>query len=139
VTGHLHHNRVVPHVRRNGSGFWQVTTASHMSYPQQTRLLELMDNADGTLSIFGTTLDTAAPIEIPPSGTPAAGMTDAQLASISRLLGANVNGAPRTATTAAGPRPAGNVELVLRDPRVRLGSADPRSRRAGIAPDTAGP
>ena len=51
VTGHVHHNRVVPHVRRGGSGFWQVTTASHMSYPQQTRLLELMDNADGTLSI----------------------------------------------------------------------------------------
>jgi hypothetical protein len=61
VTGHVHHNRVTPHFRRGGSGFWQVTTASHLSYPQQTRLIELMDNRDGTLSIFGTMLDTAAP------------------------------------------------------------------------------
>jgi 3',5'-cyclic AMP phosphodiesterase CpdA len=114
VTGHVHHNRVLPHFRRGG-GFWQVTTASHMSYPQQTRLIELMDNRDGTLSIFGTVLDTAAPIGVPASGTLASGMTDTQLASISRLLGANVRRA--RATAAAGAGPAGNVELVLRDPR----------------------
>ena len=93
VTGHVHHNRVFPHLRRNGSGFWQVTTASHMSYPEQTRLIELMDNGDGTLSIFGTVLDTAAPIGFPASGTPAADMSDSQPASISRLLAANVRGA----------------------------------------------
>jgi 3',5'-cyclic AMP phosphodiesterase CpdA len=119
VTGHVHYNRVFPHFRRGGSGFWQVTTASHMSYPQQTRLLELMDNGDGTLSIFGTVLDTAAPIGVPASGTPAAAMSDAELASISRLLAANVGGA-RTATAAtasAAAQPAGNVELVLPDPR----------------------
>jgi 3',5'-cyclic AMP phosphodiesterase CpdA len=129
VTGHLHHNRVTPNFRRDGSGFWQVTTASHMSYPQQTRLIELMDNGEGTLSIFGTILDTAAPIATPPPGTPAGGMTGAQLASISRLLGANVRGAPRSATAAAGPHPAGNVELVLRDPRLKLqraGAPGPR-------------
>jgi Calcineurin-like phosphoesterase len=118
VSGHLHHNRVLPNLRRDGGGFWEVTTASHMSYPQQTRLIELTDNGDGTLSIFGTLLDTAAPIDAPPSGTPAAGMSDAQLGSISRLLGANVRGGaePTTAAT-AGSRPSGNVELVLPDPR----------------------
>jgi hypothetical protein len=115
VTGHVHHNRVLPHFRR-GSGFWQVTTAWHMSYPQQTRLIELMDNGDGTLSIFGTVLDTAAPIGVPAFGTPASGMTDTQLASISRLLGANVR-RTRAAAAAAAAGPAGNVELVLRDPR----------------------
>jgi 3',5'-cyclic AMP phosphodiesterase CpdA len=117
VTGHVHHNRVLPQFRRGGGGFWQVTTASHMSYPQQSRLIELMDNGDGTLSIFGTVLDTAAPIGTPAPGTPAAGISDAQLASISRLLGANVGGAPQAA--AAGAHPAGNVELVLPDPRRR--------------------
>jgi hypothetical protein len=120
VTGHIHYNRVFPHFRRSGSGFSQVTTASHMSYPQQTRLIELMDNGDNTLSIFGTVLDTAAPIGVPPSGTPAAGMSDTQLASISRLLGANVRGAhlaAAAATTGTGAHPAGNVELVLPDPR----------------------
>jgi 3',5'-cyclic AMP phosphodiesterase CpdA len=117
VTGHVHYNRVLPHFRR-GSGFWQVTTASHMSYPQQTRLIELMDNGDGTLSIFGTVLDTAAPVGVPASGTPAAGMSDAQLGSISRLLGANVRGGLVAATArGASAQPAGNVELVLPDPR----------------------
>jgi hypothetical protein len=121
VTGHLHHHRVVPQIRRAGGGFWQVTTASHMSYPQQTRLIELMDNGDRTLSIFGTILDTAAPIDVPPSGTPAAGMTDAQLASISRMLGANVRSAADAVATTAGTSssPAGNVELMLPDPRRR--------------------
>jgi hypothetical protein len=92
-----------------------------MSYPQHTRLLELMDNGDGTLSIFGTMLDTAAPIGVPASGTPAAAMTDDQLASISRLLAANVRGArsATAATASAGTQPAGNVELVLPDPRRR--------------------
>jgi 3',5'-cyclic AMP phosphodiesterase CpdA len=121
VTGHVHYHRVAPHFRGSGSGFWQVTTASHMSYPQQTRLIELMDNGDGTLSIFGTVLDTAAGIGVPPSGTPATGMSDAQLGSISRLLAANVRGA-RQATAATGSaayHPSGNVELVLPDPRRR--------------------
>jgi 3',5'-cyclic AMP phosphodiesterase CpdA len=121
VTGHVHYNRVFPHFRRGGSGFWQVTTASHMSYPQQTRLLELMDNGDGTLSIFGTVLDTAAPIGVPASGTAAAAMSDGQLASISRLLAANVGGARTVtaATASAAAQPAGNVELVLPEPRRR--------------------
>ena len=121
VTGHVHHNRVFPHFRGSGSGFWQVTTASHMSYPQQTRLLELMDNGDDTLSIFGTVLDTAAPIGVPAARTPAATMSHGELASISRLLAANVRGA-RNATAAAASaaaEPAGNVELVLPDPRRR--------------------
>jgi hypothetical protein len=117
VTGHVHRNRATPQLRHNRrTGFWQVTTASHISYPQQTRLLELMENGDGTLSIFGTVLDTAAPIGVPAPGTEAATMTDTQLASISRLLGANVRGAPAVAGSAEA-QPAGNVELILRDPR----------------------
>jgi hypothetical protein len=117
VTGHVHRNRVTPEFRRDRrSGFWQVTTASHTSYPQQTRLLELMENGDGTLSIFGTVLDTAAPVGAPAPGTEAATMTDPQLASISRLLGANVRGAPAVAASAEA-QPAENVELILRDPR----------------------
>jgi hypothetical protein len=114
VTGHVHHHRVLPHFR-GGSGFWQVTTASHMSYPQQTRLIEVMDNGDGTLSIFGTVLDTAAPAQAPASGSPAVAFSEVQLGSISRLLAANVRGAPAAANASA--HPAANVELVLPDPR----------------------
>ena len=122
VNGHMHYNRVTPHFRR-GSGFWQVTTASHMSFPQQTRLVELMDNGDGTLSIFGTVLDTAAPVDAPAPGSPAAPFSEAQLGSISRLLAANVRGAPATASASV--RPAGNVELVLPDPRRGVGRPGP--------------
>ena len=123
MTGHVHRNRVTPHFRaRGGSGFWQVTTASHISFPQQTRLIELMDNGNGTLSIINTVLDTAAPIRPPAPGTPGAVMDEAGLASLSRLLAANVRGAPAgppVAAAAASARafPAGNVELTLADPR----------------------
>ena len=119
VTGHAHHNRVIPYLHPTGrSGFWQVTTASHLSFPQQTRLIELMDNTDGTLSIFGTVLDTAAPISVPSPGTTAAELSDPELASISRLLAANARGStvPETAALES-PYPAGNVELVVPDPR----------------------
>jgi Calcineurin-like phosphoesterase len=116
VNGHEHQHRVSSFFRPGGrSGFWQVTTASHTSWPQQTRQIELLDNADGTLSLVNTVLDTAAPVTPPAPGTAAAGMSEPQLASLSRLLSANVLGA-----TAAGPaaaQGARNVELRLRDPR----------------------
>ena len=119
VTGHMHSNRVIPWFKSGGrSGFWQVTTASHMSYPQQTRLVELMDYGNGTLSIVNTVLDTAAPIQPPAPGTPAAGLTEGQLGSLSRMLSANVRERAVTATAAAAsPYPSGNVELLVPDPR----------------------
>ena len=119
VTGHMHSNRVIPRFKSGGrSGFWQVTTASHMSYPQQTRLVELMDYGNGTLSIVNTVLDTAAPIQPPAPGTPAAGLTEGQLGSLSRMLSANVRERAVTATAAAAsPYPSGNVELLVPDPR----------------------
>ncbi len=57
VAGHTHVNAIefVPGSR--GRGFWQINTASHIDWPQQSRLIEVMDNRDGTLSIFGTMLD----------------------------------------------------------------------------------
>jgi 3',5'-cyclic AMP phosphodiesterase CpdA len=117
LTGHVHSNLVTPHFLAGaGSGFWQITTASHISWPQQSRLIELMDNSDGTLSIVNTVLDTAAPVTPPAPGTPAASMSEPGLASLSRLISANVRGATATAA-ATGAWPAGNVELLLRDPR----------------------
>ena len=42
-------------------GFFEIATASLIDWPQQARLIELADNGDGTLSVFGTVVDTAAP------------------------------------------------------------------------------
>ena len=54
----------MPHVRSDcdgGGGFWEVNTASHVDFPQQSRIVEVVDNHDGTLSIFTTMLDHAGP------------------------------------------------------------------------------
>ncbi|MBV9312411.1 MAG: TIGR03767 family metallophosphoesterase, partial [Pseudonocardia sp.] len=64
VNGHTHINRITAHSRphsAHGGGFWEITTASHIDWPQQARLIELVDNTDSTLSIITTTIDTAAP------------------------------------------------------------------------------
>jgi len=127
VDGHTHHNGVIPHRRPGAStGFWEVNTASHVDWPQQSRLLDVMDNRNGTLSIFGTILDTAAPITPPKPGTPAAGMSSAQLSSISRVLAAND---PQTLEVTsgggAGTRRDRNVELIVKDPRALIKKKKP--------------
>jgi metallophosphoesterase (TIGR03767 family) len=61
VNGHTHRNQVTGYARPGGGGFWEVNTAAHIDWPQQSRIVELVDNGDGTLSIFGTIVDSAAP------------------------------------------------------------------------------
>jgi metallophosphoesterase (TIGR03767 family) len=64
VNGHTHRNTVTPYARPAGGpfpgGLWEVNTAAHIDWPQQSRIVELVDNGDGTISIFGTVVDTAA-------------------------------------------------------------------------------
>ena len=83
VNGHTHENTVTPRTRPGG-GFWEVTTASHIDWPQQVRTIEIVDNNDSTLSIFGTIIDSAA-------ATTWNGNLDTtlNLASLSRELAAN--------------------------------------------------
>ena len=122
VAGHTHENRVTPVQRAGGGGFWTIETAAEIDYPHQNRLLEVMDNRDGTLSIFGTVLDNAAPVATPPPGTSAAAFGVDELASIGRALGYNdpQSAAPNGEAGAGGMgRPQDrNVELLLADPRV---------------------
>jgi 3',5'-cyclic AMP phosphodiesterase CpdA len=116
VAGHSHENVVEPYRSPNGrSGFWSIRTASEVDWPQQNRLVELMDNQDGTLSIFGTMLDHTGPVPPPRAGTPAGGLGTLELASISRSLAANdpQKGAPGGEGTAR----SRNVELMIGDPR----------------------
>ncbi len=85
VNGHTHENTVIPHPTAGsfGGGFWEINTAAHIDWPEQSRLIELFDNADGTLSIFGTMVDHIAAPET--SGT----LTRLGLAAISRELAYN--------------------------------------------------
>jgi len=117
VAGHTHENTLTKFDRPDGGAgdFWGIETASLIDWPPQNRLIELMDNCDGTLSIFGTTLDSAAPATAPASGTDATGLRDADIASISRTLAYND---PQAGFgTGEGERKDRNVELLLDDPR----------------------
>jgi metallophosphoesterase (TIGR03767 family) len=121
VAGHTHANRVRFLRGRGGHGFWEINTASHIDWPQQSRLIEIMDNGDGTLSLFGTLVDSAAPAAAPAAG-PAAAFSPTQLASIARTLSYNdpqregLEGTEGSAEK-TGARRDRNVELLVRDPR----------------------
>lgn len=118
VDGHTHHDAVRAFRATGGrSGFWEINSAAGIDFPQQAREIEILDNRDGTLSIFGTLLDQAAPVAAPPPG-PATDFTDAQLASLARQLA--FDDPQRSAVTGGGGpgrRADRNVELLLRDPR----------------------
>lgn len=88
INGHTHYNRIVAHPGRAeagpGAGFWEVNTASCIDYGQQQRMVEVVDNRDGTLSLFTITLDHAGTVQPVPGDT-----SPANLAGISRELAAN--------------------------------------------------
>jgi len=109
VNGHTHRNEITAHERADGSGgFWEINTASHIDYPQQSRLIEVADNADGTLSIFTTILDHAGPADHQQD----LGST-VSLASLARELSMNDPQAEPDAPGAATDR---NTELLVARP-----------------------
>ncbi|MER5604080.1 TIGR03767 family metallophosphoesterase [Streptomyces sp. NPDC002265] len=101
VNGHTHANKIVPHPTPSGSpiygGFWEISTASHIDWPIQSRIIEIMASPDAqnagefgsaagpaTLSIFTTMVDPAAPLSFGGDIS-----TPAQLASLARELATN--------------------------------------------------
>ncbi|MCU0294424.1 MAG: TIGR03767 family metallophosphoesterase [Candidatus Nanopelagicales bacterium] len=84
MNGHTHINTIIPHPKPGGGGFWEVTTASCIDFPQQQQLVELVDNRDGTMSIFTTSLDHTSSADWTVSDYSQEG-----LASLSRQLSAN--------------------------------------------------
>lgn len=110
VNGHTHRNQVWARRKEGLPGaFWEINTASHIDFPQQSRLLEIADNRDGTLSIFATVLDHAGPAAY-------GGRTQdaVSLAGLSRELSANDWHESRSARR--GDRTDRNVELLLARP-----------------------
>jgi hypothetical protein len=86
VNGHTHRNGIRPFHRPAGSavagGFWELNTAAHIDWPEQSRIVEITDNLDGTLSVFATIVDHSGPLS---GGTSSV----ARLAGLSRELSAN--------------------------------------------------
>jgi metallophosphoesterase (TIGR03767 family) len=124
VAGHSHNNRVQPFKAESGSGFWEIKSPAISDWPPQQRLIELMENCDGTLSVFGTMLDHDAPVDAPQPG-PASAFSPSELASIGRVL--TYNDPQGDNEGAAGTPTDRNVELLLDDPRTTR-PADPKLR-----------
>lgn len=86
VNGHHHVNAVRAMADPSGrtAGFWDINTASHVDYPQHARVIEIVDNSDGTVSIHCTMLEHTAPARSERDDFSVEG-----LASLSRELSAN--------------------------------------------------
>lgn len=82
LNGHTHLNQILAHTSSTG-GFWEITTASCIDFPQQQQVVEIVDNRDGTLSLFTTVLDHASPASPGTSGR------SVDLAARARELAAN--------------------------------------------------
>ncbi len=106
VNGHIHRNDITPHSAPDGRSFWEISTASHVDYPQLARVIELVDNKDGTLSIFTTCIESTAPHR-----TDFSDLSQTGLAALYRELSYN---APGARTDLAGESKDRNTELVLR-------------------------
>jgi metallophosphoesterase (TIGR03767 family) len=119
VAGHQHRNRIEPHRNPAPSpyGFWEIVTAAHTDWPQQSRLLDLADNRDGTYSIVTTVVDHGAPprpgTRPPRRGSVLSAKEVGWLASVGRELAYND---PQESPGRRGSRTDRNVELIVRDP-----------------------
>gem|GEM_PF-267297 len=128
VAGHTHENNVQPFTRPSGGVWWGIETAATADWPVQHRLIEVMDNRDGTLSLFGTVLDAAASGTAPAPGS-AIAFDEEMLASVGREFAYN----DPQAGLGSGEGDANdqNVELLVKDPRradleiVKTDSPDP--------------
>jgi metallophosphoesterase (TIGR03767 family) len=117
VAGHTHENLIEPFDDGPaGGGFWQITSPATADWPPQHRVIDVMDNRDGTLSVFTTILDHDSPSAASPSGTDASGLGIGELASIGRTLTYNdPQEGPETGHEGA---PIDrNAELLIANPR----------------------
>ena len=116
VAGHTHENEIVPYGGQGG-GFWEITSPATADWPPQHRVIDVMDNRDGTLSLFATILDHDSPSQAPPSGTDASGFGIGELASIGRTITFND---PQEGPDGSEGLPIDrNAELLIANPRCR--------------------
>ena len=107
VNGHTHRNGITPHPADDPEfGFWEVNTASHVDHPQLARSIELVDNRDGTLSLFTALLESDAPYAVDHDDR-----SPAALASLYRELAFND---PHRDLSQLGRDGDRNAELLLR-------------------------
>jgi len=88
LAGHTGRNSISAKPSAAGGGYWEVTTAGALDFPMQGRLVEIVDNRDGTLSIFTTMYDLATTVNPGDAedGTPEDALNQRLLAGVARQL-----------------------------------------------------
>lgn len=111
LNGHRHVNEVaVRTAPGGGSAFVEVSTCSVADWPSQARLVELVANADGTISVLTEMLDHLGPVDPSDAADGAA-----RLGSLHREIAANVP--PAGVRPSLEGRPGDrNVEVLLPAP-----------------------
>lgn len=113
VNGHSHAARINAYKHNNPvRSFWEINCPSFIDWPHLGRILEVVDNNDGTLSIFTTLFEPDVPLD----PKKAKNNVD-RLASLSRLVAANNFENPTE--THLGKTTDCNTELLLKNPLVR--------------------
>jgi len=118
VTGGTPTNSITsrPDPQSRGGGYWEVNTTWSVGYPMQGRLLDVVENGDGTISLFSAVYDLDAAIDPRDADdpTPGDGVNEALLAAVARGLAARD---PQRDTSAAGLAVSDrNAELLLAAP-----------------------
>ncbi|MEX0682413.1 MAG: TIGR03767 family metallophosphoesterase [Dehalococcoidia bacterium] len=116
IAGHTGRNSVSAKPGPAGGGYWEVTTGSALDYPMQGRLIEIVDNRDGTLSIFTTMYGGAVTLNPGDAedATPDDGLNQRLLAGIARQIAFHdPQVGPAAAGLAASDR---NAELLITAP-----------------------
>lgn len=133
IAGHSRESRITarpdPEERRGGS-YWEISTTSPVAYPMQGRLLEVTDNGDGTISLFSTMYDLAAPIDPREADDPTPGddVNEEQFAAIARSVAAqDPQRDPEAAGLAVSDR---NAEMLLAAPFDLSGVETPPRHRS---------
>ncbi len=88
LAGHTGRNSISAKPSAAGGGYWEVTTADALDFPMQGRLVEIVDNRDGTLSIFTTMYGLATTVNPGDAvdGTPEDALNQRLLAGVARQL-----------------------------------------------------
>ncbi len=148
ASGHTHMNKIWAHQNEDlGTGYWEVNNSAIVDAPHQSRTIEITDNKDGTLSIFGVVFDAAVPpdhrdidfhghdhtSEVALGGAKR-NMNEDWFASAAREVGFYD---PQTDLTAIGEPEDRNVELLVKAPAWFSGASSGGGNSGGGG-DTAG-